>query len=209
MAYIQSQYIKVLPLPELLNDCNTKCRFFIKPMKKHCATFVLKCKKHGQNSSFMPRPFCRFLFLNCHCSVLLLFWDYDVSGCTWAEYLRAVDFYMGARMPVIALSCMGAMLLFLILNWQNRREKPFRFMLTALCIQILLTVIAINTNVDLNPIMNQWDPENLPTNWAAMRDEWLVITIQRSSSIWFLQLYFFVRYFFTGQKIKITAQKKL
>lgn len=100
-------------------------------------------------------------------------WDYDVSGRAWAEYHKAVDFYMGARMPVIALSCMGAMLLFLALNWKNRREKPFRFMLAALCIQIVLTVIAVNTNVPLNPIMNQWDPEHLPADWAATRDQWL------------------------------------
>jgi hypothetical protein len=122
--------------------------------------------------SFILVAFAAFFFMLPSVG-LIAPWDYDVSGRTWAEYHKAIDFYMGARMPVIAVSCMGAMLLFLILNWQHRKEKPFLFMLTALCIQILLTVIAINTNVALNPIINQWDPEHLPANWAAMRDEWL------------------------------------
>ncbi len=100
-------------------------------------------------------------------------WDYNVSGRTWAEYHKAVDFYMGARMPIIALSCLGCMILFLILEWKNRKEKPFRFMALAIIIQVSLTIIAINTNAAMNPEMNHWNPENLPTNWAAMRDKWL------------------------------------
>lgn len=100
-------------------------------------------------------------------------WDYDVSGRTWAEYHKAVDFYMGARMPIIAISCLVCTIVFLILEWKNKHEKPFRFMALAIVIQVSLTIIAINTNVAMNAEMNAWNPENLPSNWAAMRDQWL------------------------------------
>lgn len=100
-------------------------------------------------------------------------WDYDVSGRTWAEYHKAIDFYMGARMPIMAFSCLTSMLIFLILEWQNKKEKPFRFMASAVFIQISLIAIALNTNVALNPEINAWNPESLPSNWAVMRDKWL------------------------------------
>jgi hypothetical protein len=122
--------------------------------------------------SFILVAFAAFFFA-LPSTGLIAPWDYDVSGRTWAEYHKAVDFYMGARMPIIALSCWACMVFFLILERKNWKEPPFRFMALALAILILLTVIAINTNVAMNTEMNNWNPENLPSNWAAMRDQWL------------------------------------
>jgi hypothetical protein len=122
--------------------------------------------------SFILVAFAAFFFV-LPLSGFLAPWDYDVSGRTWAEYHKAIDFYMGARMPIIAVSCLVCMIVFLILEWKNKREKPFRFMALAIAIQISLTVIAINTNVAMNAEMNNWNPENLPANWSVMRDQWL------------------------------------
>lgn len=122
--------------------------------------------------SFILVAFAAFFF-SLSISGFIAPWDYDVSGRTWAEYHKAIDFYMGARMPVISLTCMACMVLFLILERKNWKGKPFRFMALAIVIQITLIVIAVNTNVPMNPILNSWNPENLPANWAEMRDQWL------------------------------------
>lgn len=80
-------------------------------------------------------------------------------------------------MPIVAFSCLACMLLFLILEWKNKKEKPFRFIAFTIFIQVSLMVIAINTNIAMNPEMNKWNPENLPPDWSAMRDQWYLIDI--------------------------------
>ena len=46
-----------------------------------------------------------------------------------------------------------------------------------------MTVIAVNTNVAMNASMNAWNPDQLPANWQAVRDEWLVAMPETSFSI--------------------------
>lgn len=72
-------------------------------------------------------------------------------------------------MPVVGLSFMFFQIVFLVLEWKNRHLWPFRCVALALAVQVLVTVIAINTNV----AMNAWNPDSLPANWQAVRDEWL------------------------------------
>ncbi|GAB3642030.1 hypothetical protein [Spirosoma arcticum] len=100
-------------------------------------------------------------------------WEHDVSGKAFAEWHKAIDFYMSKRAPVVGLSFMFFQLLFLRLQWKNWRDWPFRCVALALFLQILVTVIAINTNVAMNAGMNAWNPDHLPANWQVVRDEWL------------------------------------
>lgn len=100
-------------------------------------------------------------------------WEYDVSDRTFAEWHKAIDFYMSKRAPIVGLSFMAFQLLFLGLQWENRSEWPFRCVALALMLQITITVIAVNTNVSTNAGMNDWDPDRLPADWQSIRDEWL------------------------------------
>lgn len=43
-------------------------------------------------------------------------WEYDVSGRTFAEWHKAIDFYMSKRAPVAGLSFLAFQILFLILQ---------------------------------------------------------------------------------------------
>lgn len=100
-------------------------------------------------------------------------WEYDVSGKAFTEWHKSIDFYMSKRAPIVGLSFMAFQLLFLLLQWKNRSEWPFRCVALALVLQIAITVIAVNTNVAMNAAMNAWNPDHLPANWQAVRDEWL------------------------------------
>lgn len=43
-------------------------------------------------------------------------WEYNVSGQTFAEYHKAIDFYMSKRMPIVGLSFMFFQIVFLVLE---------------------------------------------------------------------------------------------
>ena len=100
-------------------------------------------------------------------------WAADVSGPAFAEMHRATDSYMSKRMPVFVQSFILFNLLFLGLNWPNRRSWSFRLVAFAVMLQIGITIIAIKTNVAMNAAMNAWDPTHLPADWTAVRDAWL------------------------------------
>lgn len=100
-------------------------------------------------------------------------WAADVSGPTFAEMHRATDFYMSKRMPAFVQSFMLFNLLFLGLTWRNRKSLSFRLVAFALLLQLVITIIAIKTNVAMNAGMNAWDPAHLPANWEIVRSQWL------------------------------------
>jgi hypothetical protein len=100
-------------------------------------------------------------------------WYYDVSGRTFAEWHKQIDFYMSKRMPFLAISGWLFHILFLISEGRRYNQKPFIFVTISLALQILTVVLSLNSNVSLNPEMNAWNPDALPANWQAVRDEWL------------------------------------
>lgn len=100
-------------------------------------------------------------------------WEYDVSGKAFTEYHKAIDFYMGARMPIAVLSYMGFMLLCLAINWKKWKTFAFGCIVAAFVLEILSIIIGGRTNVSMNPAMNAWNPDNLPANWMESRDKWL------------------------------------
>jgi hypothetical protein len=99
--------------------------------------------------------------------------EYDLSGRAFAEWHRITDSYYGKIMPIVGLSGMLFQCLFLIGERNYFSQKPFILVAIALIIQIGITIIAINSNVAMNAEMNAWNPDNLPTNWNEMRNEWL------------------------------------
>ena len=100
-------------------------------------------------------------------------WEYNVSGKAFAEYHKAIDFYMGKRMPVMVLSYIGFMILFLIFNRDEWRTFAFWLIPLAIVLQLISIYIGVTSNVRMNPEMNAWNPDHLPVNWQAMRDQWL------------------------------------
>lgn len=51
-------------------------------------------------------------------------WEHDVSGKAFAEWHKAIDFYMSKRAPLLGLSFMVFQLLFLVLQWKTGANGP-------------------------------------------------------------------------------------
>lgn len=112
-------------------------------------------------------------FFGLYVQGLVAPWEYNVSGKAFTEYHKAIDFYMSKRMPVLVLSYIGFMILFLIFNRKEWGTVAYWLIPVAIVLQAISTYIAITSNVHMNPEMNAWNPDNLPVNWQEMRDKWL------------------------------------
>ena len=150
------------------------CRFFTKLPTCGLCKFVQTIDKTmiTRIVSFILILYAAFYF-GFFFGGILAPWPDEVSGRTFAEYHKAIDFYMGKRMPILVLSGMFFMLVFLVSDRKNWRKASFKLIAFTFVFQIGVIILGINTNVALNPVMNAWNPDQLPANWEAIRDQWL------------------------------------
>ncbi len=98
----------------------------------------------------------------------------QVDGATYAivqslfnQNVRHVVFFVfffgGGALSVLALA----------VNWKHYRTAPFWLMAAAGLLYVLgIIVFTANVNLPLNYYTESWDPQALPSDWAATRDAW-------------------------------------
>lgn len=111
------------------------------------------------------------------------FWTYtfnvnlamlEVDGATYAvvqslfnknvrHFTFFVFFFGGGAFSIFAI----------IANWKHRKHASFALLVIASLIYIFgIIVFTSQVNLPLNYYTEAWDPQNLPSDWAAIREQW-------------------------------------
>jgi hypothetical protein len=95
-----------------------------------------------------------------------------LPGPAYVRYWQALDHDYGRVMPVLLLPCLLLLAAMSALSWQ-RGALALALALAATALLGLAVVVTLTWMEPLNRVADSWDPDRLPADWAATRDQWL------------------------------------
>lgn len=93
-------------------------------------------------------------------------------GPVYARYHRALHARMARVFPPADAAVMLTNVAVLILERERRREPPFVLSTAALALKMAQVVWSGRTVLPLNRVIEGWDVESPPPDWADVRDAW-------------------------------------
>ncbi|MEO3930462.1 DUF1772 domain-containing protein [Micromonosporaceae bacterium B7E4] len=95
-----------------------------------------------------------------------------LPGEAYVRYWQALNLDYGRAMPPLLLTCMALILTSAILS-HRRGGLTFGLTLAALLLVVLAVTVTLTQMDPLNRQADAWDPTQLPTNWADVKQRWL------------------------------------
>lgn len=104
---------------------------------------------------------------------------YEISGLTFIEMHRPLDLAMRKAGPILfTVIASFHVLLATLFFIENSKNKGW-LMIVALGFLLCDTFIALQYNGPINDLFLTWTATTIPSNWASVRDQWLMYHLYR------------------------------
>ncbi|MEV4398991.1 DUF1772 domain-containing protein [Nonomuraea sp. NPDC049607] len=102
-----------------------------------------------------------------------------LPGAAYVRYWQALNVDYGRAMPPLLLTGIAALIVMTALSWR-RGWFVLGVSATALIMVVLTVLLTLRTLEPLNRVVDAWDPDNLPADWAESRRRWLNLHLVRT-----------------------------